>query len=517
MRDKLKLLRLGKSFGSTRVLHDVSFDILPGEVHLLAGENGAGKSTLIKILSGVYTEYDGAIELDGKRVRFASPHDANQQGVAVIHQEMSLVNAMSVAENIFLGREPARCAGWWLDRSTQLARAAEICGQLDLELSADDLARPVDEFSLSVRNRIEIAKALSSNARVLLMDEPTSALNQQEVEKFFRLIESLKARGCGILYITHKMEEIYRIADRITVLRDGRWIGTASKNDCPPNKLLYWMIGREMDQQFPPRQRIARGSEPPALEVKNLRVPNRVGERPDAVAKVSFHVQRREIVGLVGLQGSGNSELLHGLFGAYGPVCAGEVYLKQEPFVASDPRESIRRGLAFLTGDRKSTGLVLNMSVEHNVTLAALPQLSPGGLLRPRWEREAAERHVRAMRVRLASPQQSVGTLSGGNQQKIALAKWVETKPTVMLLEEPTRGVDVGAKHEIYELMNSWIADGRAILMISSELPELLGLCDRILVLHRGAISAEFDRGEFSPEKILAAAMGASEQPEGPK
>jgi ABC-type sugar transport system ATPase subunit len=507
----IQLSGIGKSFGPTRVLDGVSFDLLAGEVHLLAGENGAGKSTLIKVLAGIHPDYDGAIELEGRRLRFATPQEANRAGISVIHQEMSLVDAMSVADNIYLGREPAKAGGWWLDRRTLLARALEICRQLDLDFEADDMERPVEQFSLSVKNRIEIAKALSFDARVLVMDEPTSALNRAEVEKLFRLVETLKARGCGIIYISHKMEEIYRISDRITVLRDGRWVGTASKAECPQEKLVQWMIGREMKQYFPPRpERSLRvGAKAPALELRDFRVPNPVPQRPDAICGVSLAVRPGEIAGLAGLQGSGSSELLHGLFGAYGAVCGGEVRLGGEPFAPGSPREAIRRGLAFLTGDRKATGLVLGMSVQHNVTLAALPRFSPAGLLRPEAERGAAEREAKALRVRLASVDQAAGTLSGGNQQKVVLAKWLQTEPRVLLLEEPTRGVDVGAKHEIYELMNAWTAQGMAIVMISTELPELLGMCDRIIVLHRGSITAGFDRGNATPEKILAAAMGA--------
>lgn len=505
----VQLTGIGKSFGATRVLDDVSFDLHAGEVHLLAGENGAGKSTLIKILAGIHHEFDGTIELEGQLVRFASPHEANRRGVSVIHQEMSLVDAMSVADNIYLGREPSRAGGWWLDRGAQLAKTQEICRSLDLEFSREDLREPVERFSLSVKNRIEIAKALSFEAKVLVMDEPTSALNRHEVEKLFRLIETLKARGCGIIYISHKMEEIYRIADRITVLRDGRWVGTATKAECPPDRLVHWMIGREMSQHFPARPAIAAAAgERPALEVRALRVASLVPGRPDAVHGVSFQVRAGEILGIAGLQGSGSTEVFHGLFGTYGRLTGGAVALDGQAFAPATPRAAIRRGLALLTGDRKATGLVLGMSVEHNMTLAALPRFSPRGLLRPAAERVAAKRLAQALRVRLASVEQPAGMLSGGNQQKVVLAKWLEAAPRVLLLEEPTRGVDVGAKHEIYELMNRWTADGMAIVMISTELPELLGVCDRILVMHRGEITAEFARGEATAERVLAAAMG---------
>lgn len=507
----LQLTHIGKAFGPVRVLEDVNFDLRAGEVHILAGENGAGKSTLIKILAGIHTDYEGTIELGGRRVNFATPHAANLAGISVIHQEMSLIDPMSVADNIYLGREPTRAAGWWLDRPALLARALEVCQRLGLDFSAADLSRPVEQFSLSVKNRLEIAKALAFDARILVMDEPTSALNRTEVEKLFELIDALKRRGCGIIYISHKMEEIYRLADRITVLRDGRHVGTAPATDCPGPRLIQWMIGRELTEQIPPRSATATpAGAPPRLAVQGLRVPHRDPARPDTVRDFSVEVRPGEIVGLAGLQGSGCSELFQGLFGADGPVCTGSVRLDGAPFRPESPARSIRAGLAWLTADRKGTGLVLGMSISENVNLASLPRVSPGGWLRPDREQARAAQQRDALRIRLASLDQPVGTLSGGNQQKVVLAKWLETQPKVLLLEEPTRGVDVGAKHEIYTLMNQWTAAGMAILLISTEMPELLGLSDRILVLHRGEITARLARGEATPEKILAAAMGSA-------
>lgn len=510
----LQLSQIGKSFGPNRVLDGVSMDLNAGEVHILAGENGAGKSTLIKILAGIHTEYDGGIELAGQPVRFTTPHEANRRGISVIHQEMSLVDSMSVADNVLLGREPTRLGGWWLDRAARLQRVLELCRQFDLTFSAAELSRPVELFSLSVKNRIEIAKALAFDARILVMDEPTSALTSAEAEKLFTLMEALKRRGCGIIYISHKMEEIYRVADRITVLRDGKWVGTATVQQCPEPRLIQWMIGRELSEYIPARTRPPRPEgEQPRLEVRDLRVPSPDPSRPDAVRHFSARVHAGEIVGVAGLQGAGGSELFQGLFGAFGAVCRGSAWIDGELFQPRSPGDSIRRGLAHLTADRKSTGLVLGLSVGQNVSLAALPKFSPGGWLRPELEHEAATRQVGALRIRLASTDQDTGTLSGGNQQKVVLAKWLETRPRVLLLEEPTRGVDIGTKHEIYSLMNQWSAEGLAILLISSDMPELLGLSDRIIVLHRGEITASFDRGEATPEKILAAAMGSGARP----
>ena len=511
----LKLSRVGKSFGAHRVLDDVTLDLFGGEVHVLAGENGAGKSTLIKILAGIHLEYDGEIVFAGKPARFTGPHDANLRGISVIHQEMSLIESMSIAENIFLGREPATAGGLLLDRATLTRRALDLCRQLGLDFTADDLGRDTGEFSLSVKNRVEIAKALSFDARVIVMDEPTSALNSGEVEKLFTLVEGLRARGCAIVYISHKMEEIYRIADRITVLRDGKLIGTAPVKDCPQPVLLRWMIGRDLES-FVPAHTTDTAAAPTAMQVRNLSVAPATTGRPPRVRSINFDVRAGEILGLAGLQGSGASEVLQGIFGAFGDACSGDIALDGKPYTPDNPRDAIARGLALLTGDRKGTGLVLGLSVGENLTLAALPRLSPGGLLNPKKERAAANEDVGAFRIKTHTLEQPVSTLSGGNQQKIVLAKWLRTAPRVILMEEPTRGVDIGAKHEIYEMMNTWTKRGMAIVMVSTEMPEMLRLCDRILVMHRGDITAEFTRAEATPEKILAAAMGMTARHDAP-
>jgi ABC-type sugar transport system ATPase subunit len=504
----LALRQIGKLFGPNRVLERVSLDLVEGEVHILAGENGAGKTTLIRILAGIHTDYEGEIELLGRPVRFAGPKEANRAGISVIHQELSLIGSMSVLDNIHLGRESALPGGLWLDRRRQAQRALALCRQLNLDLTAEDLARPVEQFPLSVKNLVEIAKALAFDARILVMDEPTSALSRAEVDRLFVLIEALKRRGCGIIYITHKMEEIYRVADRITVLRDGRWVGTAPAGQCPESRLIQWMIGRDLAPQGGPRPR-APGAGEGALEVRGFGVPHPIPGRPPAVRDFSVSVRAGEIVGIAGLQGSGGAELFQGLFGARGAVCTGAVSIGGRPFRPESPSRSISRGLCHLTADRKGSGIVPAMSVVHNVTLASLARVSPGSLLRPARERASAAAQAAALGIRLASLDQPAGTLSGGNQQKVVLAKWLETRPRVLLLEEPTRGVDIGAKSEIYSLMRRWTSDGMAILLISSELPELLLLCDRILAMHRGAVTAEFSRDEATPEGILAAAMGS--------
>jgi len=497
----LSMAGISKSFSGVRVLREVDFDVRAGEVHVVAGENGAGKSTLINVLGGVHGRYEGNVFLEGRRVRFRSAAEAARHGISMIHQEMSLVPCMSVVDNIFLGRERVGRAGC-VDRGRQAEMAGALLRQLGIEV---DLRRPVDGCAVAVRQMVEIAKALAFEARVIVMDEPTSALNQPEVDRLFSIIEGLKKGGCGLVYITHKMEEIYRIADRVTVLRDGRRVGTAQKSELPRGRLIHWMVGRELTRQFPARAASA-GAE--RLRLKGFSVLDPWRPRQYAARRVSLSVASGEVVGIAGLQGAGNHELLHGLFGAYGEPAEGQVSLDGKRLGVRSPADSIRAGVALLTNDRKASGLVLGMNVRQNATLASIPMCSPWGWLRPEREREAAHRVRTTMNVHLASLAQPVAELSGGNQQKVALGKWLETGPKVLLLDEPTRGVDVGAKKEIYDLMNRWTSQGVAILLITSEMPELLAMSDRIIVMHRGHVTAEWPGGEATQERVLSAAMG---------
>lgn len=505
----LRMANISKDFGRTPVLKDVQLELQSGEVHVLAGENGAGKSTLIKILAGIHTDFNGTIHINGREVRPKNPLDANHLGIAVIHQELSLIDSLSVADNIFLGRTPTR-HGFVL-KAVQQKLAAQAVQQLGLEI---DTRRKVGEFTIAVRQLIEIAKALSQNAKIIVMDEPTSALNAPEVERLFALIKALKSRGCGIIYITHKMEEIARIADRITVLRDGRWIGMALANELPVPKLIQWMIGREVAEASPGGAgravRPAGQAERPRLRVENLSVfPQGFSKKP-AVENISFSARSGEILGIAGLQGSGASELFHGLFGDI--KTRGEIYLDGTKVSLASPKKAIEAGVALLTNDRKATGLVLSLSIIANTTLAALRELSPLGWRQPIRELTAAKAIMASMNLRAASLNLEVGFLSGGNQQKVAIAKWLQTRPRLLLLDEPTRGIDIGAKQEIYQLMREWAGQGIAILLITSEMPELLTLSDRILVMHRGHCTAQFSRQDATPEKILAAAMGTNIQ-----
>lgn len=496
----VRLRGIRKRFGPVPVLRGIDLDLFPGEVLVLAGENGAGKSTLIKILGGVHADFEGTIEIAGRAVRPRSPLEAAALGVAIIFQELSLVPTLTVADNIFLGRPLTRRG--FVDDAAQREAARRLLDQLGLDLDVD---RRVEELPLVQQQLTEIAKALARDARVLVLDEPTSALNTPEVEKLFALLRDLQARGCGLIYITHKMEEIERIADRICVLRDGEHVGTAPAAELPPATLVRWMVGREVEQQFP-RHAARPGAERLRLERFSVWRGDRAA-RP-VVAGVSLRVHAGEILGVAGLQGSGASDLLAGLFGAYAGAVDGAAWLDGQPLEIASPRRAIDQGLAWLTNDRKATGLILPLSIIANATLADLPRLSPGGWRRPEREVAVTRELGATLSLRAASLELEVGWLSGGNQQKVALAKWLQTRPRLLLLDEPTRGVDVGAKREIYQLMNDLTAQGLAILLITSELPELLAMSDRIVVLHRGRLTAELTRAEATPERVLAAAMG---------
>lgn len=502
----VRLSAIGKRFGPVQVLQNVDFNIYPGEVHILAGENGAGKSTLVKILAGVYNDYSGTMEVAGKRVRLNSPLEAAAMGISVIYQELSLVSSMSVADNIFLGRFAHR-AGFVRDE-IQARETEQLLTQLGVQAHPDDR---VGDLPIATRHLIEIAKAMSRNAQVIVMDEPTSALNTREAEKLFALIRDLKKRGCGIVYISHKMEEIEHLADRITVLRDGRLIGSVPAAELPIPKLIHWMVGRPMEQQF---SRIAPPPGKEVLKISEFKVASPFRGHQPLVRDVSLAVRQGEILGLAGLEGSGNSHLLLGLFGAYGKRASGKLWIDNQRVTIDRPYQAIQQGVALLTNDRKATGLILPMSIIANITLAKLRSFSTAGWRRGAREMRAARDSATSLRLRAHSLDMEVGKLSGGNQQKVVLAKWMQTNPRVLLLDEPTRGVDVGAKHEIYELMNRWTAQGIAIILITSEMPELLAMSDRILVMHRGRITAALSGPQATPQAIVNAAMGRSAEQE---
>lgn len=496
----LSMSGICKSFGPVTVLEDVNLEVKPGELHVLAGENGAGKSTLIKILGGVYTRDHGEVLIEGKAVNFSSIHDATAAGVGIIHQELSLVGELSVVENIFLGREITKFG--ILQKAQMRQTAQELLAKLDLYI---DVTKPVEHYPIGTQQMIEICKALSLKSKILVMDEPTSALTEPEVEKLFKIIDQLKSWGVGIIYISHKMEELYKIADTITVLRDGEYIGTAPASELPQSQLIHWMVGRELADQFP-RRRSNPGKR--ILNVENFTVPNKDMPTCPLVNNASFHVREGEIFGLAGLEGSGNSALLNGLFGTYGNSVQGTIQFAEKHIKSFKPSTSIKSGMALVTNDRKKTGLVMGMSIIENASLAALAKYCNLGILKRSQERTAVEQSTSSLKLKAASLDMDVNNLSGGNQQKVVLSKWLQTNPRLLMLDDPTRGVDIGAKHEIYELLNQLTDQGIAIVLVSSEMDELLTLADRIAVMHRGEITLELTHENATPQAILKAAMG---------
>lgn len=492
--------RIAKSFGPNRVLREVDFELKAGEVHVLAGENGAGKSTLIRTLGGALAADEGMIAIEGEPVRFRRPRDAAERGIAVIHQELLLVGSMSVADNLLLGHEPGRAG--WIDRAASAARARRVLERVGLRLDPDRL---VCTLPISAQQLVEIAKALALDAKIIVMDEPTSALSEPEVRRLFARIADLKTQGCGIIYITHRLEEIYALADRITVLRDGRVVASRPAGELPVGELVRLMVGRSIGDQAP-RRAAAAGTV--RLDLRRCRVRGEGAGRRLIVEDAALQVRSGEILGLVGLEGSGVSEMLWAMFGALGQRAEVEMEIDGRPQRLASPRQAIEAGIALVTNDRRRTGLVPGMDVVENATLAALPRLGRLGWLRRREEAEQTARTAGQLNLRCASLRQPVSTLSGGNQQKVVLAKWMATNPRVLLLDDPTRGVDVGAKHEIYLLMNEWSRRGCGIILSSSEWPELLQVSDRIMVMHRGRVTATFHAGEATAADLLRAAMG---------
>lgn len=493
----LQLHGVHKRFPGVHALKGVDFTVYPGEIHALLGENGAGKSTLIKIIAGVYSPDAGELYFDGAPVRFAGPKDAQRLGIDTIHQELSLYPELSVAENIFMGHAPMRRLGPLavIDWQQMRRRARELLAQLDVHDL--DVSGKVGTLSVGNRQRVEIAKALSLNARLLIMDEPTAALTEADVEKLFAIVRRLKAKGVGIIYISHKLAEVFALADRVSVLRDGQYIGTRQVAETSEQELIAMMVGRTIDALFP--KQAAKVGEV-VLEVRNL-------TREPYTRNVSFSVRAGEIVGIAGLVGSGRSETAQVIFGILPPQ-AGEIYLEGRRLTIRQPADAVRYGIAYVPEDRATQGLIRPMTLQENSSLAVLRALSRYGFIAFGKEAELAERTIAQFNVRASGPKQVVAKLSGGNQQKVVLGKWLASNPKVLIMDEPTRGVDVGAKSEIHRLMSQLASErGLAVVMISSELPEILGMSDRILVMRAGRIVAHFTRAEATQERIAAAMM----------
>ena len=486
-----------RSFGPQEVLAGVDLDVRTGEVHVLAGENGAGKSTLIRILGGVLRADAGEIRVDGRTVRLASAQDAARAGIAVIHQELSLCPALSVADNLALGREPVTRLGT-IRRRLVLDRARTALGRVGLDV---DPRREAGSLPIAARQLVEIAKALALDARVIVMDEPTSSLARADADRLFHLIDEMTRAGAGIVFISHRLEEIRRVATRVTVLRDGVVTHAASADETPNDVLIRAMVGRPIEDQV---HREAPEPGDVLLRLRDVSAGARTGVR---VEHITLDLRAGEVLGVAGLRGSGTTELLHALFGDL-PVRSGAIELDRVPHHPRTPGAAVRARVALVTGDRQALGVCPGLSIMENVTLASLDTLGPAGFVSDRTGHARARDAVDELRIRCRSTQQPVATLSGGNQQKVVLARWTRTDPLVMLMDDPTRGVDIGAKHEIYQLINAWTARGIGVVLASTDLPELVGLADRMIVLHRGRITATLTRDETTPERVMSAAMG---------
>jgi ribose transport system ATP-binding protein len=499
---------VSKSFGGVKALDGARLEVWAGKVNALMGENGAGKSTLMKVLAGVYQDYEGRILLNGQPVAFAGPRQAQERGVAMIHQELNLIPGLSIAENIFLGREFVGALGL-IDFKVMVCEAARLLDRLDLKV---DPRTPVGRLRVGQQQIVEIAKAMACDARVIIMDEPTSAISGREVDVLFGLIRTLTEQGVGVVYISHKMDEVFRISDRITVMRDGRTVHAGNCCEVSQDDVVRMMVGRDVKEFFVSSGADV-GAEVLRVETMSLPHPDRPGDY--LVRDVSFSVARGEVLGLFGLMGAGRSELFETIFGLHAATASGRVFLEGRPLVAKSARassaaEAIAAGLGLVPEDRKRQGLVMEMSVAENMTLASLHTVERLGFLSNRLERVMAGDYVRRLAIRTASHRQPVRHLSGGNQQKVVLAKWLATQPKVLFLDEPTRGVDVNAKNQIYELIHELAAAGLAIVMISSELPEIMAIAGRIIVLSEGRQTAEFSRDQATEERLLRAALPGS-------
>ncbi|GAB3409019.1 sugar ABC transporter ATP-binding protein [Flindersiella endophytica] len=499
----LEIRGAGKAFGAVTALHDVSVTLSAGEVHGLVGENGAGKSTLVKVLAGVHPLDTGELLLDGAPLELSGPAGARAAGIAVIYQEPMLFPDLSVAENIFMGRQPVG-SGFFLarriDRTAMAAQCTELFARLGVRLDPD---RPARGLSIADQQLVEIAKALSFDARVLVMDEPTAALSGVEAERLFAVVRSLRADGVAVLFISHRLDEIFGLCDRITVLRDGRWISTDVAGALTVDELVRRMVGREISALFPEVPSDDRGAAPPVLEVRGL-------ARQGVFTGIDFVVRPGEIVALAGLVGAGRTEVVRAVFGI-DRYDAGSVLVGGQRLRPGSPPAAIAAGLALVPEDRRHLGLVMPLSVQRNATLVRRWALSVLGIVRNTAERAEAAEWTRRLDVKVGRLRDPVSTLSGGNQQKVVLAKWLSTRPKLLIVDEPTRGIDVGSKAEVHKLLSQLAAEGVAVLMVSSELPEVLGMADRILVMHEGRLTAEIARSDADEEAVMFAATRARE------
>ncbi len=496
----VELRKVSKDFSGIFALEQVDLKISPGLVTAIIGENGAGKSTLMKIIAGVITEFEGQVLLNQKKISFKNPRDASKEGVAIIHQELNLISHLSITENLFLGQELVKRSGF-LDYPRMQKKTKSLLERLQLDVHP---STPVNRLRVGQQQLVEIAKALLQDSRVLIMDEPTSAISDHEVENLFTIINDLKARGVAIVYISHKLNELFTIADHYAVLRDGKLTGTGKIKGTSQDQLIQMMVGRKVIKHFD-KTTIPGLKE--VLRVENLNLRNPENKKEDLVSDVSFSLHEGEVLGLAGLMGSGRTEVLEAIFGLFPKFVSGKIYVEGKEKKIGKVSDAINAGLALVPEDRKLQGLILNMDVAKNTSLANLHSVSRWGFINNKKEEELSKIMIGKLKIRVPSEKIEVQKLSGGNQQKVVIAKWLATNPKILLLDEPTRGIDVGAKAEIYKLINELAAQGLGIVLVSSELPEILALSDHIIVLSASKLTARFSREEATEKKIMKAAL----------
>jgi D-xylose transport system ATP-binding protein len=502
----LEMRNITKEFPGVKALNDVSIVVKKGEVHALCGENGAGKSTLMKVLSGLYPSgtYDGQILINGEEKHFHTIKEAEDAGISIIYQELALAKDLSIGENLFLGKEPARFG--IINWEHVYKESEKWLKEVGLNVSPEQVT---GILGIGKQQQVEIAKALSKNASILILDEPTAALTEQEVEILLNILKEFKKRGVTCIYISHKLNEVFEIADSITVLRDGKTVGTYPAADITENKVISLMVGRELTERFP---RIESNPGEVVMKVKDYTVMNPDVPGKKVIDNVSFEVRKGEILGIAGLMGAGRTELVMSLFGSYAGQSQGTIEIEGKPVKIKNTEQAIKAGLALVSEDRKKFGLVLGMDIKSNVTMASLKAVSSGGVINHNQEISSGNQYIRSLKIKANSVETVTGTLSGGNQQKVVLGKWLMTTPKILILDEPTRGIDVGAKFEIYNIMNELISQGVSVIMISSELPELLGMSHRVMVISEGKKTAEFSAEEATQELIMTAATGGKEK-----
>ncbi len=492
----IEMKGIDKSFGTNQVLKNAGFFLKDGEIHALMGENGAGKSTLMKILTGVYTRDAGTVLVDGQEVVYKSPQEAEKAGIVFIYQELNVLFDLTVEENLFMGKEITKGFGI-CDKKAMRKKAQEVMDRMGVNIPINAV---MSDLSVGQQQMVEICKALMVDAKVLIMDEPTAALTQSETEGLFRLINDLRKKGVSIVYISHRMEEIFELCDRITILRDGTYVGTENIKDINMDDVVRMMIGREIGERYPKREGVKIGDE--VICVENLC-------KGKTFQNVNFRVHAGEVLGVSGLMGAGRTEIMHAIFGNL-PYDSGRVLINGEAIDIKCARDAINAGIGFITEDRKTEGLLLEKSIAENIELANLGKVSKKSVLSKSKGRELVKKGIEEFRIKCFGPEHECNNLSGGNQQKVVIAKWVYTDPKVLILDEPTRGVDIGAKKEIYNVINDLAAKGVAVIMVSSELPEVLGMSDRIMVVHEGRVTGIIDAAQADQEKVMTLATGGT-------